>query len=141
MGRIVIDASDCIVGRLATQAAKLAKLGHEVIIVNCEEAVISGRRSSILKDLVIKLERGTTEKGPFLPKRPDRMVRRIIRGMMDYKGTTGKPAFNRIKTFVGTPEEYKAHISNDFMCKKSGDLEANKYVKMSDVCKEIGGKW
>ena len=141
MARIVIDATDCIVGRLANEAAKLAKMNNEVIILNCEVAVISGSREQILEHYLIKLQRGSTEKGPFQPKRPDRFVRRIIRGMMDYKGFKGKPAFRRIKTFIGMPEEYANSVSKDFKCKKSSDLMHNKSVKVSDVCKQLGGKW
>ncbi len=141
MDRIVIDAKYCIVGRLAVQAAKLAKLGKEVIILNCEDTVISGGKKRTINDYLEKLQRGSTEKGPFQPKRPDRFVRRVIRGMMDYKGYKGKPAFRRIKTFIGVPEEYASHISKDFKCKKASDLEKYKYIKVSEVCKQLGGKW
>lgn len=140
MARIVIDAKDCIVGRLATQAARLAKMNNEVIILNCEETVISGNKTNVFKKYVTSLHRGSTEKGPFQPKRPDRFVRRIIRGMMDYKGFKGKPAFKRVKTFIGTPKEYESHISKDFKCKKSSDLKHYKFVKVKEVCKQLGWK-
>lgn len=140
MDRIIIDAKDCVIGRMATQAAQLAKLNKEVIIVNCEKAVISGSRKDVLKKYLESLHRGSTEKGPFQPKRPDRFVRRIIRGMMDYKGFKGKPAFRRVKTFIGTPKEYESHISKDFKCKKSSDLERYKFVTVADVCKQLGWK-
>ncbi|MBN1924028.1 MAG: 50S ribosomal protein L13 [Nanoarchaeota archaeon] len=141
MDRIIIDAKDCIVGRMATQVAQLAKLGKEVVIINCEDAAITGGKKKVISDYLIKLHRGSTEKGPFYPKRPDRFVRRVIRGMMDYKGFKGKPAFSRVKTFIGAPKEYEAQVSKDFKCKKVSDLEKYKFVKISDVCKQLGGKW
>ena len=141
MDKIVIDAADCILGRLGVQVSKLARMNKEVIILNCEKIVISGSKKTILNDYVEKLHRGSTESGPFPAKRPDRFVRKAIRGMFSYKSTLGKPAFERVKTFIGVPDEYKDKISKDFKCKKSSDLMHNKYVVVSALCKQLGGKW
>ncbi len=140
MARIVIDGKDKVVGRLATKVARLAILGNEVVVVNCEKAIISGNRRDIIERYKERLERGSTEKGPFQPKRPDRFVRRIIRGMMNYKSYKGKPAFRRVKTFIGVPDEYKGQIK-EIDLKKADDLEYYKFITVGEVCKELGGKW
>lgn len=141
--RIVINAENILVGRMATKIARLAKLGNEIIIVNCEKAAISGSKKNIIEKYVTNLHRGSTEKGPFQPKRPDRFVRRIIRGMMDYKGFRGKKDFARVKTFIGVPEEYENQISKDYNFKKSSDLERYKFMKVGEICKYLGDikKW
>ena len=61
--------------------------------------------------------------------------------MLDYKSFKGKPAYRRVKTFIGVPEEYAGHITKDFKCKKSTDLEYYKFMKVADICKHLGGKW
>ena len=38
----ILDASGCIMGRLASHAAKSLLNGDEIHIINAEEAVISG---------------------------------------------------------------------------------------------------
>ena len=46
---MIIDASDMILGRLATYVAKKALLGEKVDIVNCEKAVITGNKKSVFE--------------------------------------------------------------------------------------------
>jgi large subunit ribosomal protein L13 len=140
LDRVIVDATDCIIGRLGVEVSKLTRLGKEVIIVNCEKTVLTGSKKMILDKYMEWLHRGSTESGPRHPKRPDRFVRQRIRGMFDYKSFKGKKAFARVKVFIGVPDEYK-NISNDFKCKKSSDLMHNKYMKVEDLCKQLGGKW
>jgi large subunit ribosomal protein L13 len=141
LARIVIDAKEAIVGRLGTLVAKLARMGNEVILVNCEEAVISGGRRAVIAENVKTVHRGSTEWGPHPQSRPDRFVRRMFRNMMNYKSPGGKKDYERVRTFIGVPEEYAKEINKDYKFKKSSDLVKNKYVKVSDICKQIGGKW
>jgi large subunit ribosomal protein L13 len=144
LDKIIIDAKDCILGRLGVEVSKLSRLNlnKEIIILNCEKIVISGSKKNILNHYLDRLHRGSTEKGPFQTKRPDRFVRRSIRGMFNYKGYLGKPAYSKVKTFIGVPDEYHdSVISKDFKCKKSSDLMHNKYIVVEDLCKQLGGKW
>ena len=141
MDKIVIDAKDCVLGRLGVEVSKLSRMNKEIIILNCEKTVISGSKKTILNHYLEWLHKGSTEGGPKHPRRPDRFVRRIIRGMFNYKSFLGKPAFAKIKTFIGVPDEYKDLISKDFKCKKSSDLMHNKFIVISDLCKQLGGKW
>lgn len=141
MGRVVINASDCILGRLASKVARIAKENNEVIIVNCDKAVITGGKKDILNKYMNKLHKGSTEKGPHQPKRPDRFVRRVIRGMINYKSSNGKKAFKRVKTFINVPEKYKKSISKSFKCKKVSQLEEYKHLTVGEICKHIGGHW
>lgn len=103
----VIDAKGCILGRLATEVAKKALSGENIIIVNSKFAVISGKKKSIFKKYLERRQRGTPQHGPFFPSRPEMIVRRAIRGMISYKTERGKEAFKRIKVFSGVPDEYK----------------------------------
>ena len=42
---IIYDASDLIVGRLSSKVAKDALLGKEIVVVNCENSILSGSRT------------------------------------------------------------------------------------------------
>jgi large subunit ribosomal protein L13 len=124
MDGIVIDASDKVAGRLASRIAKELLKGERVIVVNAESAVISGNPKHIIDDYTEKRERGDPYHGPFYPKEPDRILKRIVRGMLPYKSAKGKDAFKRLRVFISVPEEYgKAEFSeikgaeNNLKCK------------------------
>ena len=46
--QIIINATDGNLGRIASYAAKQALLGKEIIILNCNEAQITGNPKTIL---------------------------------------------------------------------------------------------
>ena len=69
--KIVIDASDGIMGRIASYAAKQILLGKNVYIVNCEETLISGKKNAVINTYKAKLAKGgTAQKGPYIPRTP-----------------------------------------------------------------------
>ena len=44
--------------------------------------------------------------GPFVPRRPDHLMKRTIRGMLPYKRPRGVEAMKAIKCYVGIPVEF-----------------------------------
>ena len=50
----IIDASECIMGRLASSVAKTLLKGEEVHIVNAENAVISGSQDIVYGEYLSK---------------------------------------------------------------------------------------
>ena len=135
----IIDATNTILGRLATVAAKKALLGEEVIIINAEKAVVSGEKQAVLAHWRQKYARGVPSKGPFIHRHPDRLIRRVIRGMLPYKTARGQEAYKRIMCYVGIPEAYaeKETIHLDEATKAK--LPNTKYVTMLDISKNLGG--
>lgn len=109
--KIIIDATNAPLGRLASFAAKQSLFGKSIVIVNCNSAIISGRRRSVIGEYKIARQRGGSSlKGPFFPKDPFRLVKRTIRGMLPYKNERGRTALKRIICFNDIPQEYeKAH--------------------------------
>lgn len=106
--RVVIDASGLVLGRLASLAAKQILEGHEVIVVNAENTIISGSRKKTVEAYKEQLKTRTLanqEKAPKHPRRPDTYVRRVVRGMLPWKRPAGKRAFRKLKVYIGLPEE------------------------------------
>jgi len=136
---VIIDATNLILGRLASFSAEKALLGENVIIINCEKAVITGNRKTTLKKYNERNQMGSKNKGPFTRRRPDRFVKRTIRGMLPYKRENGTKALKRVKCYTGTPENLK-----DKPIKPEGmdlsKLDIMKYVTVNEVCKNLGGK-
>ena len=134
---MIIDGTDLILGRAAAFAAKNALLGEDVQIINCEEMVITGKRKSILDEYQRMKRMGVPSKGPFLPKRPDMLVKRVIRGMLPYKQFKGKMALKRVMCHIGNRKVLKgdSQVSKLASVDKVPNL---KYIKLKEVSKELG---
>lgn len=135
---MIIDAKDLIAGRLATFAAKKALLGEKIDIVNAEKAVMTGKKEDVLKKFRERNERGNVFKGPFLPKMPDRLLRRMIRGMLPYKKEKGKKAFKRIMCYIEVPEKFK---NEKFIVIKEAKVKSLKYLTLARISQQFGKKW
>ena len=135
---IVIDAKDKVLGRLASVAAKQALLGESVAVVNCDAAVISGKRSDILKKYRKRLELGQPRQGPYWQRQPARFVKRVIGGMLPKKQEKGRMALGRVKCYAGFPEEFQKDKMFEDNCVKAESL--SKYVRVQEVCVQMGMK-
>ena len=108
---IVIDASNLLLGRLASITAKQLLQGKSVTIINSEKAVISGSRRSILEAAQQHLRtktHGSQSKAPKHPRRPEGILRRAVRGMLPYNEPRGKTAYRRLKVYLDVPENLAA---------------------------------
>ncbi|MCX8150120.1 MAG: 50S ribosomal protein L13 [Candidatus Bathyarchaeota archaeon] len=103
----VINAEGLILGRMCSKIAKRLLNGEEIIIVNAEKAVLTGKKKSKVAEAKEFLEVGAPERGPFHSRRPDRIVRKTVRGMVPWKQPKGKLAYKRLKVFMGVPKEFK----------------------------------
>jgi large subunit ribosomal protein L13 len=137
----IVDASNLILGRMASYVAKKALDGKTMVVINAERAVISGTKERVVARAKLKLKTrtlGNLEKSPTHPRKPDGYVRRVIRGMLPWKKTGGKNAFHRVKVYVGTPSEYQ-----DRPAITVADANASKlrvpYITIAQLSGEIGG--
>jgi large subunit ribosomal protein L13 len=137
---MIIDATDLIMGRLATFAAKQALLGNKIDIVNCENAVVSGSKQKVIAHYHHKTNRGTPEFGPFISRMPDRFLRRAIRGMLPHKKSRGKDAFENVMCYIGVPKEMEGKKLETLKQANINDRQLTKFVRLSELCKHIGAR-
>ena len=138
---MIIDATDLILGRMATLVAKKALLGEKIDIINCEKALISGDKDYVIEKYKLRQARGNTFKGPFYPRKPNMFVRRTIRGMLPYKRENGKKAFERVKCYIGIPDDFRDKKAETIENANIKKLPSLKYVEVGRICKLIGAKW
>jgi large subunit ribosomal protein L13 len=139
---MIIDANNIIIGRMATFAARKALLGEKVDIINCEKAIISGRKESVCyKYLYRARETGGPRKGPFVSRLPDRFVRRIVKGMLPLDKTRGREAYKRVMCYIGVPEEFKGKPTEKIYKADVSRLTTLKKVSIGEICRFMGGKW
>mgnify|MGYP001043444350 CR=1 FL=1 len=138
---IIVDASNLILGRVASFAAKRALQGDEVVVYNAENAVISGTKANIVEEAKRRLRTRTLAaqyKAPTHPRRPDTYVRRVIRGMLPRKKPKGRAAFRRIRVYIGTPEEYRDKSTVKIPGAEASKLRC-KHITVGELSGEIGG--
>ncbi|MGD0729404.1 MAG: 50S ribosomal protein L13 [Candidatus Micrarchaeaceae archaeon] len=138
---IVYDAKDKVLGRLASTVAKDLLNGKKVAVINAEMAFISGNRLNIAKRYRVRLnlqEKENPEHSPYWSRRPDFLVRRIIRGMLPYhKKPSGKAAYKRLRVFVGSPKELNGLKSIEVKTKSPKSMYVG-YVYIKDLSKTLG---
>jgi len=147
---MIVNAEGSIVGRLASYVAKKALSGETVIVVNAEKAIISGKKETILNKERGRLNirnLGNPRKGPFHQRRPDKYLRRVIRGMLPYKKPIGKSAYKRVMVYIGIPKDEIKRNHNievdDSDILELDDLKKNirDYMTLGEICNAIGGRW
>ncbi|HYA10461.1 MAG TPA: 50S ribosomal protein L13, partial [Thermoplasmata archaeon] len=90
--------------RAASRIAQRLLAGEAIVVVNAEQAVVTGSRSSVLATYVAARARGSVRSGPHFPRYPDRIFRRTVRGMLPHLQSRGKTAFALLEVHIGVPE-------------------------------------
>jgi large subunit ribosomal protein L13 len=134
---ILLNADGLILGRMASKVAKSLLNGEEVTILNAEKAILSGKRKSKVAEAKEFLEVGAPERGPFHYRRPDKIVRKTVRGMVPFKQPKGKNAIKRLKVFMGIPKDFQ-----DLQLVTLDEAKATKlkgpHMTLAELAREIG---
>jgi large subunit ribosomal protein L13 len=130
---LVIDAKGAILGRVASYAAKQALLGKVIAIVNCKYILVTGRRGNAIAEYNAARRRGGSSlNGPFFPKNPERIVKRTIRGMLNYQQQRGLDAFKSVMCYNDIPAEFNNTSKTSLLRKTSA-----KTTDLEDLGREI----
>jgi large subunit ribosomal protein L13 len=131
---VVVDARDCILGRVASQVAERALESERVAVVNAERAVITGSREDVIDTFQTRREVGS-DRGPAYPKRPDGIFKRTIRGMVPHKRQKGRQALENVRVYVGNPHDKDAEILEDTSLDRLSNI---KFVSLGEVSESLG---
>ena len=137
---VYIDATDQIAGRLSSKVAKLILSGKRVVVFNAERSLISGSRTSLVNQWKEKLELASKFNpiyGPIDPRRPDNILRRMVRGMVPRKKAKGALAMKRLRISIGVPSTVKAAKLTKFV-ETTATRPIPVYVTMGDLSKSLG---
>ena len=133
----IVDAEGLIIGRMASIIAKRLLTGEEIAIVNAEKAVISGKRKSRVMEAKKFLEVGAPRRGPFHYRKPDRIIRSTIRGMLPHRQPKGKQAYKRLQVFIGVPNGLKDQKMETLKSAHAEKLACS-YFTVGEFAKELG---
>ena len=107
MSKIIYDGEGCVFGRLASVVAKDLLKGNSVDLINCGGIVVSGDKKLFAKKILAKREMGSggSMKGPKYPRVADRLVKRMIRGMLPWDRPKGRGALKCLRCFSGNGQQ------------------------------------
>ena len=126
---LVIDATDVVLGRLASQAATLLRGKHKptyanhmdngdfVIIINAEKAALTGSK---LTQKMAYRHSGypggltATSYAELLEKSPEKAVEKAIRGMLP-KNSLGDQMLKKLKVYSGSEHPHEAQQPKTFV--------------------------
>jgi large subunit ribosomal protein L13 len=124
----VIDATDVVLGRLATHAATLLRGKHKpqfaphvdtgdfVVIINAEKIAVSGNKRD---DKFVYRHSGhpgglsQRSVGEMIDKHPDRLVEKAIKGMLP-KNRLGRAQGKKLKVYAGPSHPHTAQQPQTF---------------------------
>jgi large subunit ribosomal protein L13 len=135
----MINAEGLILGRLSSEVAKKLLNGERVIIVNAENAIISGKKKMKIMEAKEFLEVGYPRKGPFHYRKPDKILRITVRGMLPYRKAKGKQAYKRLYVYHGVPLNLKDEQMETIETAQAKNLKCS-YFTLGELAKEIGWK-
>ena len=131
---LVVDARDCILGRVASEVAQRALDGERVAVVNAERAVITGNEEDTMATFRKRVEVGS-DQGPYYPKRPDRIFKRSIRGMVPYKKPRGREALENVRVYVGNPYDEDGEVLDGTSLDRLSNI---KFTTLGTVSENLG---
>lgn len=118
----LVDADGLVLGRLATEVARLLRgkhkavfaphidTGDHVVVVNAAKVVLTAEKAG---DKYAYRHSGypgglkRTSYAELLSRRPDELVRRAVRGMLP-KGTLGREQLAKLKVYAGPDHPHAA---------------------------------
>jgi large subunit ribosomal protein L13 len=118
----VIDATDVVLGRLASQTARLLRGKHKaifaphldtgdfVIIINASKVALTGnKRADKLAHRHSGFPGGLTSTpiGQLLETRPERVVEKAVKGMLPHN-TLGRQMASKLKVYAGPEHPHQA---------------------------------
>ena len=118
----VIDATDVVLGRLASQVAQLLRGKHKaiyaphldtgdfVVIINADKVALSGNKLEQKRAYRHSGYPGglrSVSYGDLMAKNPERAVEKAIKGMLP-KNSLGRKMFGKVKVYAGAEHPHQA---------------------------------
>jgi large subunit ribosomal protein L13 len=127
----VIDANDVVLGRLASQAARLLRGKHKpqfaphvdtgdfVIVVNAAKVAVSGAKRDEFRYRHSGYPGGLSKRtvGEMLDSKPERIVELAVKGMLP-KNTLGRAQLKKLKVYAGPDHPHAAQKPQPFEIKQ-----------------------
>jgi large subunit ribosomal protein L13 len=137
----VIDASDVVLGRLASHAAILLRGKHKpifaphvdtgdfVIVVNAEKVALTGRKLEQKRAYRHSGYPGglrSVAYGELMDRHPERVIEKAVRGMLP-KNSLGRSMLRKLKVYAGPDHPHQAQKPVPFEIKQVAQHDAGSH--------------
>jgi large subunit ribosomal protein L13 len=137
----VIDASDVVLGRLASHAAMLLRGKHKpifaphvdtgdfVIVVNAEKVALTGRKLEQKRAYRHSGYPGglrSVAYGELMDRHPERVIEKAVRGMLP-KNSLGRSMLRKLKVYAGPDHPHQAQKPVPFEIKQVAQHDAGSH--------------
>lgn len=140
---LYVDATDQILGRMASEVAKRLLEGYRVYIVNAEKAVISGEPLRVIKSYQVWLQLhvhvNPYKWAPHRPRSPTMIVKKAVLGMLPRSKQKGREAARRLRVYIGVPKELEGKEFVRFSFADASRL-GHKFIRVGEVAARLGWK-
>lgn len=137
---IVLNGQMCVMGRVASEVAELALDGNKVALLNAKDIVRTGNKNTVIKNYRDRMEL-ESDSGPYFPSQPHKIVKRSVRGMLPYKKNRGRSAYNRIRVYIATPDEFDGEAKIPDGKRVALNPQKKKdYVTIGEVSESLGAE-
>lgn len=142
-GHVYVDASGLVAGRLASKIASLILDEVRVTVVNSEKAVIKGKKERVIGDYLdfkqVKSRVNPRRHGPFKPKTPEGIVRKMVRGMVPHRKKKGKRALERLEIYSGLPNDF-SDVAFESIEEAERPPSAYPHITVEELARHVGWK-
>lgn len=119
----VVDAEGMVLGRLATEVAKIIRgkhkpvftphidTGDNVIVINASKVVVTGRKAEQKTYFTHSGYMGHDKKTPFatmLAKHPERVIEKAVHGMLPKNALARQVLRLKLRVYAGADHPHKA---------------------------------
>tara|TARA_Y100001934_G_C11905699_1_gene564363 strand:- start:70 stop:555 length:486 start_codon:yes stop_codon:yes gene_type:complete len=144
----VYDADGLVLGRLASTVAdillKSSRSGenNQVVIVNAEKAIVSGKPSSVFATYHEKYALNHARKGPYFPRMPDMILKRTVRGMLPYQAkSSGRRALRNLRVEIGCPSHLNGDLPDGHEAGDDSKIRRElpvRFVRLGEISANLG---
>ena len=166
--RWVIDAENLILGRLGAETASILRCKKPIIvaqsisgdnnieihpkeedmvyIINAEKAIISGNPKQITQRYLQRIDIKTNTNprwGPFMPRTPEKIISRAVRGMLPLKKHGKKSTYtryqcmHRLRIYCGVPT-FLTEDTRITFDRANAKKFTNKRISVGELAQRIG---
>lgn len=134
---VVIDGTDLVLGRLASEVAKMLLRGEDVNLINAEKIIISGKTKPTIEKYMKRRaaqNKAKPEHSPKWPRLPHLLVKKAIRGMLPRKKASGSAALKKLRVYTGNPKNLESAESIE----RAAFDKKKPFITIEDLCRGLG---
>ncbi len=142
MEKIIVDGNGAVLGRMGSFVAKELLKGKAVDVINSEKVIVSGSKEYIVEKInnKRKMGSGASLKGPKYIRQTDRLLKRMIRGMLPWDRAKGREAYKRLKCYNGNGDLSEDEVSRAISFDNKKPLKYSTMKTIVEMLRNTGGK-